>query len=200
MVSRLPSSQTTGQCGPAGWTIFRVAVFRVAVFRIAALLLACGILSVGLASRTASGQEFGRANDIETNAAYFFYGQPGEATIQVNLLGVRASGVYEVPDSTNLGKLLSLAGGMNLRPRTEEQERPEVTVRLHRGGQIGGDPAFEALLREILRGERDVPVLRENDTITVDVVQPSSFTFSQGLSIASTLASIGLLLDRVLNR
>lgn len=180
----------TRQRGPVGHITYQAAV----------LLLVGGIILGGIAPEAASAQEFGRANDIETNAAYFFYGQPGEATIQVNLLGVRASGVYEVPDSTDLGKILSLAGGMNLRPRTEEQERPEVTIRLHRGGQIGKDPAFEALLREILRGERDVPTLRENDTITVDVVQPSSFTFSQGLSIASTLASIGLLLDRVLNR
>ncbi|MCS4221262.1 hypothetical protein [Salinibacter ruber] len=190
MVTRLLSLQILGQHSLANWAMSQVAV----------LLLVSGTLILGITPEAASGQEFGRANDIKTNAAYFFYGQAGGATIQVNLLGVRASGVYEVPDSTDLGKVLSLAGGMNLRPRTEEQKRPEVTIRLYRGGQIGGDPAFEALLREILRGKRDVPVLRENDTITVDVVRPSTFTFSQGLSIVSTLASIGLLLDRVLNR
>lgn len=38
-------------------------------------------------------QEFGRAGELETNSAYFFYGRPGEATIQVNVLGVRQSGL-----------------------------------------------------------------------------------------------------------
>lgn len=165
----------------------------------ATVFLIGGILSFGLAPNTVKAQEFGRPNNIETNAAYFFYGQPGEATIQVSLLGVRASGIYEVPDSTDLRKVLSLAGGMNLRPRTDSEKRPRVTIHLHRGGQSGADPVFEALLREILRGEKEVPMLRENDVIMVDVVQPSEFTFSQGLSIVSTLTSVALLIARIVD-
>lgn len=189
MFSHLLFAWMPGRSDSARWTAFQMAP----------VLLLGGILLAGGVPQNAAAQEFGRPNNIETNAAYFFYGQPGEATIQVSLLGVRASGIYEVPDSTDLRTVLSLAGGMDLRPRSDNQKRPKVTIRLHRNGQMGTDPVFEALLREILRGEREVPMLRENDTIMVDVVQPSEFTFSQGLSIVSTLASVALLIARIVD-
>jgi len=145
-------------------------------------------------------QEFGRPSELDTNSAYFFYARPGDATIQVNVLGVRLSGLYEIPEGTDLSRLLALSGGMGLQPRTDREEPPEITIRLYRSTQPGGgDPTFEARYDEILRGRAEGPVLEENDVVMVDVVQPSEFTFSQGLSIVSTLTSVALIIVRILD-
>ena len=160
----------------------------------ALLLIVAGWGSVAPEARA---QEFGRIGEVQTNASYFYYAQPGEATVQVSLWGMPQPGIYEVPDSTALDRLLTLAGGVNMQTRQENRKPPRITVRLYRG-ERGEDPIVEARLEDILRGTAEVPILRENDRVVVETVQPTSFTWQDGLSIVSTAASLTLLVLRIL--
>ena len=152
----------------------------------------------GAGVQPVQAQEFTRSEETETNMAYFYYAQPAEATIQVELWGAGQPGLYEVPDGTGLRRLLILAGGVNLGRRQENQKPPRVTVRLYRNDNARDEPILEAQLEEILQNQRDVPQLREDDVVVVDVVQRSRFTWRDGLSIFTTAASLALLILRII--
>ena len=66
------------------------------------LLLACAFLVGGSLVLDAAAQEFGRLEKMKerTNVAYFYFAEPGAATVQVQVQGtVPRPGIYEVPDS-----------------------------------------------------------------------------------------------------
>ena len=164
---------------------------------------ACGVLFAILVLGSAGGrpvhaQEFGRIQDTKTNTAYFYYAKPGEATVQVAVWGVPQPGLYEIPDSTDLDRLLTLAGGIPMQTRQEGRKPPRITVRLYRPERSRQDPLLEARIQKILQGEIDAPHLRESDIVVVETVQPSQFTWQDGLSILSTAASLALLFLRIL--
>jgi hypothetical protein len=148
---------------------------------------------------TASAQEFNRRAETQTNLPYFYYAQPGQATVQVLVWG-RQSGVYEVPDSTDLDMLLTLAGGPELGPRSEREKPTKVTVRLYRPKQDRQDPMFEAPLDRMLTGEAAYPTLENGDIVVVETVRPSRFTWRDGLSLLTTAASLALLTLRIIDR
>jgi hypothetical protein len=165
----------------------------------AALGLLLGLLLMGIgAAPEARAQEFGRIGEVQTNAAYFYYAQPGEATVQVSLWGMPQPGIYEVPDSTALDRLLTMAGGVNMQTRQENRKPPRITVRLYRDGREESGPLVEARLEDILKGRIESPELREGDRVVVETIQPTSFTWQDGLSIVSTAASLSLLILRIL--
>lgn len=166
---------------------------------IGGIVLVVGLLlGAAVAPPLAQAQEFGGIQKPETNAAYFFYAQPGEATIKVSLWGVPQQGLYEVPDSTDLKRLLTLAGGIPLQQRQENRKPPRVTVRLYRPAQSRSEPLLETRIQAILRGTVDPPELREDDVVEVETVQPPRFTWQDGLSIVTTAASVTLLVLRIL--
>lgn len=89
---------------------------------------------------------------------------------------------------------------MGLRPRTDREDPPRITIRLYRSQRPGGeDPIFEARYKEILRGQTEAPILQEDDVVMVDVVQPQQFTFSDILSVTSTLTSVALIITRIVD-
>lgn len=168
--------------------------------RFSAGLLGIGLLLLtwGFGAQGTQAQEYGRVGEVETNAAYFYYANPGEATVQVSLWGVPRPGIYEIPDSTDLDRLLTLAGGVNTDPRRENRKPPRVTIRLYRSGEPRGTPAFEAQIKDLLGGQTSGPMLREDDIIVVETVLPSEFTWQDGLSILSTASSLTLLVLRII--
>lgn len=180
---------------PRCMTAVSIRVPAVWTLGIALTLLGLG----GVGGPTAQAQQFGRIAETETNAAYFFYAQPGQATIQVSLWGSGQAGLYEVPDSTHLDRLLTLAGGAaGLGERQENRKPPRVTVRLYRPNASRTEPVVDTRLKKILQGEVDAPELREGDVVVVETVQPSEFTFQDGVSILSTAASLTLLVLRII--
>lgn len=169
--------------------------------RRARMLLLVGLLMAGVGSGlgpSAQAQEFGRLQELETNVAYFFHARPGEATIQVSVWGtVPAPGIYEVPDSTDLDKLLTMAGGAPLQPRPERQDRPEITVRVFRPQQSERTLLFEARIEEILSGSKGFNQFQDNDVLVVESVEQESFTWRDLLSFSSTAISLALLVVRI---
>jgi hypothetical protein len=152
--------------------------------------------AVGLHS--AQAQEVGRIAETKTNTAYFYYAQPGEATVQIYVWGAAQAGIYEIPVGTSLARLLTMTGGVGRDVREEGQEPPRITVRHYRPEQSREDPLLETRAQNILQGNVEAQQLQENDIVVVERVQPNPFTWQDALSILTTASSITLLVLRVL--
>lgn len=171
-------------------------------FRPRSLLLVFGFLIAGSGlAPDASAQELGRLQEMkeQTNVAYFYFAKPGTATVQVQVQGtVPRPGIYEVPDSTDLNKLLTMAGGAALEPRPENRDRPEITIRIFRPTAQGRARLMEAPFEQILAGEEQFQTFKDGDILVVETVNQRSFTWRDALSFTSTGLSLALLVVRIL--
>lgn len=155
----------------------------------------------GVVAPPALAQEFGRLQEMKerTNVAYFYFAKPGEATVQVQVQGtVPRPGIYEVPDSTDLNKLLTMAGGAALEPRPENRERPKITIRVYRPEAQRRSPLVDASYETLLSGERQFRNFRDGDVVVVETIQQRGFTWRDILSVSSTLFSLALLVVRII--
>jgi hypothetical protein len=138
--------------------------------------------------------------------ANYVFTQRGDLPIYVSVWGaVRFGGRYEIPDGTDLGQLLSLAGGPGADVRgfivgvdfygRQSQGRGKTHIRVSRnmGGmnEVVLESRIDGLLKDNLRNFR----LRDGDVIMIDQVQ--RFNIWDAMSIVSISASILLLLDRI---
>jgi protein involved in polysaccharide export with SLBB domain len=169
-----------------------------------------------LAPAPADAQGFGRVEETNSNVAYFYHARPGQATVQISVWGtIPRPGIYEIPDTTDLDKLLTMAGGAPLQPRTEDRDPVKITVRVYRpqsdaASGAGNDAEsqsaprtmiFEAPLERMLAGKAQYPDLRDDDIVVVETVQPKEgFSFRDVLSVASTLGTLTLLALRIFDR
>jgi hypothetical protein len=168
---------------------------------VAVVLLLLGVANpIGV--ETAQAQAFGRVQETESNVSYFYHARPGEATVQVSLWGtVPRPGIYEVPDTTDLDKLLTMAGGAPMEARQENREAPTITVRVYRPEAGKRSKIFERRLENMLTGDTQYPALRDDDIVVVETVTPKQpFGWRDVLSVVSTLASLTLLGLRILTR
>lgn len=159
--------------------------------------LCAWVLLGGAGVQTVQAQEFGRIQETNTNTAYFYYAQPGQATVQIYVWGAAQAGIYEIPEGTSLARLLTMSGGVSRGTREEGQEPPRITVRLYRPEQSREEPLLETRAQNILQGNVEVQKLQENDIVVVETVQPSQFTWRDALSISSTVLSFTLLVFRL---
>jgi hypothetical protein len=166
--------------------------------------LLLGLVLVVAGGSAAYGQAFGRVEETKSNVAYFYHAKPGEATVQISVWGtVPRPGIYEVPDTTDLDKLLTMAGGAPLEPLQEDRDPPKITVRVYRPQKADEEKAkiFEAKLDRMLQGQVTYPALRDNDIVVVETVKPDKpFGWRDLLSVTSTLASLTLLGLRIFTR
>ncbi len=159
----------------------------------------------------AEGQQIPeRLQDIFTPGIYgssvanYYYAQPGDFTILVSVWGdVRNSGRYEVPVDTNIGQLLSLAGGpgADIRGITgadtwARRQAGNTIIRLSRlTGGAGREVVLEYRIEDLLRlREQEIP-LQEGDIIMIDRVR--RFNFWDFFAVINTSASMILVLDRI---
>ena len=140
--------------------------------------------------------------ETESNVAYFYHAKPGQATVQVSVWGtVPRPGIYEIPDSTDLDKLLTMAGGLPIGPRQRGKDAPEINVRLYRPGETGRRLLLETRVDSMLQGDVTYPLLRDDDILVVETIQPrEGFGIRDVLSIASTLGTLTLLSLRIFDR
>lgn len=166
-----------------------------------ALLMLAGLTTLSLPT-DARGQAFGRVEETKSNVAYFYHARPGEATVQLSVWGtVPRPGIYEIPDTTDLDKLLTMAGGAPLEARQEGQKAPSITVRVYRPEKNGRAQIFEAPLERMLQGNTTYPSLQDNDIVVVETVRPKQpFGWRDMLSILSTLGTLTLLGLRIFRR
>lgn len=170
---------------------------------ICAVLFFIAILSPGILR----AQEFGRVNDFENlGAAYNTFFQPGEATVQVQVLGsIGRTGMWEVGVSVDLGQLIALAGGPTATLYTESQgssrSHSEGTVKLYR--QTGGrrDLIYEASIDQMLMEPEHYPPLRDGDVLLLETIthQSARLTWRDGFTVLSTILTTAILIDRLSN-
>jgi len=169
---------------------------------VAATLLV-GLLAVPLMADPAHGQRFGRIDETQSNVAYFYHAQPGDATVQVSVWGtIPRPGIYEVPDSTDLDKLLTMAGGAPLEARQENRDAATINVRVYRPTPDSARSVlFASSIEEMLSEDTTYPLLRDDDIIVIETIQPRRrFTWRDALSVLSSLGTLTLLGLRIFDR
>ena len=144
-----------------------------------------------------------------SSVANYHFANPGDFTMLVSVWGdVGRSGRYEIPVGSNIGDLLSLAGGPGADVRGvagadtwSRRQAGNRIVRLSRltdGGRGGGDGReiiMELRIEELLRlKESDVP-LQDGDIIMIDRIRP--FDIWDVFTVVSTSGTLILLLDRI---
>ncbi|MEM1269047.1 MAG: SLBB domain-containing protein [Bacteroidota bacterium] len=145
----------------------------------------------------ASAQVFGRVEElISTSGQYFkFIPTPGMRTVQVEVLGaVKTPGLYEIGEGTNLGQVMSLAGGPALTARSSNTD-VTVMVRLYRPNTYENLPVFEANLTETVTQPRLYPDLQDGDALIVEVIEKEGFGWRDVLTVLNGAASIIFAID-----
>ena len=133
----------------------------------------------------------------QSTQANFSYTQPGDLTIFVDVWGaVRAPGLYEVSEGTHLSTLLSYTGGPPI-TTLGEQEDQIYTLRIYRGGQGEKDLVYETVMDDAVTALEGDPVLQSGDLFTAEMRVKQRFNWRSALDIASSFASITLLLLRI---
>ena len=157
--------------------------------RLSALLLLVGAL--GAASAQAQGLT------AASGVAVFRYAPPGEPTMDIRVWGaVRSAGIYQVEYETSLLDVLTLAGGPAL---PAETDRTEQTVRV----QVVRDPSgartvvLAAELGELTDRDVVLPDLQDGDLVTLTPESRQRFTWRDALSVTSSVASLALLILRI---
>ena len=145
----------------------------------------------------AQAQEFGRADEvIARGTAYHVFTRPGEATIQVLVLGsIGAAGIYEVSVGTDLAELFALARG-SVVGVTTTTEYQDMYLRLYRKQ---GD--IRVLIYEKKADEMvtigGFPELQEGDMLTVETIARARFTWRTALQIVTTVSVLILTVERL---
>ena len=135
---------------------------------------------------------------IAQGTAYHVYAEPGEATIEILVLGDTASGIYVVGGDTNLSELLALIGGTGGERVTPETE-VKRTIRLLR--EQGGQRVvvYEARYEELLRNPAGYPSLQDADVFTLETEARRRFSFRDTLTIVSSIGTLTLLALRLVD-
>ena len=135
---------------------------------------------------------------VAQGTSYFIFAAPGEATIELLVLGNAKSGVYVVGETTTFTELLALAGGVSAADRNENV-RIERTVRLLREQGAERVVVYEADADEALRQTGAHPALMNGDMVTVETEVHNRFNLRDTLSIVTSLASVTLLVLRLID-
>ncbi len=161
-------------------------------------LVTLALLGLVLTAPDARAQEFGRVGDfITSGTSYHVFAEPGEATVQVQVLGsVGAPGLYEVGVGTDLGRLLALTGGLQFLSE-DPNIRRSVEVRVYRLQDGRRTVIYEAPYEEVLQEPARYPVLQDEDAIVVEATTSRRFTWQNALSIIGSLAGLLLVVDRL---
>ena len=157
--------------------------------------LACA-LALPAAAQTSYGTpapetNLGSSRIVQNAAGSYHYFLPGEQTIRVSVEGgVQYPGLYEVSVSTDLRRLLSLAGGPRIDGR-ERDERQKIEVRLYRGGE----GQLYAATYQDLASNPVYPPLHQGDSVLVEVVKSRRFGWQQAATIAGGVTAVALLVQ-----
>lgn len=140
----------------------------------------------------ASAQTFGEVEERRsTSQAYFVHVLPGEATVVVSVWGtVQRPGTYEVSAGTDMGEVLSLAGGPILAPLRQVADTDvdrEVRVRLYRVAGEARTMLYDAPLAEMVSAPGAYPTLADGDVVEVQTNETElrRWTWRDSLTVGS---------------
>jgi hypothetical protein len=167
------------------------------------LLLFLFVSSVTVEAQVINRDEFATPGIYGSSVANYYFARPGDFTMLVSVWGaVGRSGRYEVPVGTDIGQLLSLAGGPGADVRGvvgadnwSRRAAGTTIVRLSRSRGEGREIILELRIEDLLRlREQNVP-LQEGDIVMIDQIR--SFNIWDLFSVISTSGTLILLLDRI---
>jgi hypothetical protein len=141
-------------------------------------------LCLTLAAGPAWAQQGGTAGGRQAGGtAYYTFARPGQNTIEVLVLGGGRSGVYEIGENIDLGKLMALAGGGG------GGGNAKVTVNLFRLQDGRRSRVLEETLRSLAERPK-YPSLREGDVVRIETRQ--GLNWRDWLRITSSVTSLTL--------
>lgn len=159
--------------------------------RLSAVLVLLALFSGPLRAQT-----FGQVEERRsTSRAYFVHVLPGEATVVASVWGtVQLPGTYEVSNGTDMGELLSLAGGpvfAPLRQSTELELERDVRVRLYRQDGMARTLAYDATLDEVVAAPEAYPVIQDGDIVEVTTAETERrrWTWRDTATVGSLVAT-----------
>lgn len=135
---------------------------------------------------------------IAQGTSYHVFAQPGEATIEVLVLGGTSAGVYVIGAGTNLSKFLALIGGGGM-ARTTSDTTVETTVRLLREEDGQRVVVYEAEVEDLVRDPSTYPQLRDGDVFSIETEVSRRFGLRETLSIVSSIGTLTLLVIRFID-
>lgn len=139
------------------------------------------------------GNPFGTQGPQTSQASYYYVAKPGELTMQVNLWGdVLKPGRYEVPITTDLIQLISLAGGP-----TRDANLSEVQIsRFSRSS--AGIQKYQAKinLADFFKTEEAKLALQAGDAIFIDY--ETRLNIRDAITIISTAALITIAVSQAI--
>lgn len=135
---------------------------------------------------------------IAQGTSYHVFAQPGEATIEVLVLGDASAGIYVVGADTNLSKFLALIGGAGAESTSDEREVTK-TVRLLREEAGQRVVVYEAEVEELVRDPSAYPQLQDGDVFSIETEVSRRFNLRETLSIVSSLSTLTLLVIRLID-
>lgn len=140
-----------------------------------------------------------RVEETKTNTDtyFYFYINPGMPTIRVQMLGaVRAPGLYEVGEETDLGQLVALAGGPIVTARAR-RSRLEIGLKVFRPTPVGQEIIFDNQFEFPAANATTYPPLMDGDVVMMDVVQRQRISWRDVTSIVSTIGILALSYERL---
>ena len=165
-------------------------------YRLAPVFLTCLLLG---AAPAAVAQGFSGLDDIDaTGMSYHRFVRPGEATVEVLMLGsAGASGLYVIGMDTGLPEFLALSGvSMG---SSGGNEKTDVTVRLYRQQGTNREVIYEAPLEEVLTAPAQIPVFMDGDIVYLESRSRRRVDWLQLLRSVSSIATLIYVVERVVS-
>jgi hypothetical protein len=166
------------------------------------LLLLAALVSVPAAAQgfdPCQGRFLRPTPEGTPTASYHRYYLPGEATVQVSVVGaVQQPGLYEIAVGTDIGRLLALAGGPRYDVRESGRGR-RVELRLFRP-EAGPEAIYATTLQDAATNTVVYPSLCEGDTFLIDVIERKRIGLQEIATIAGGVSAIAFLVSAVLGR
>jgi len=132
-------------------------------------------------------------------ASYHRFYLPGEATVQVSVVGaIQQPGLYEVAVGTDIGRLLALSGGPRYDIRESGRGR-RVELRLFRP-EAGPQAIYATTLQDAATNTSVYPDLCEGDTFLVDVIERRRFGLQEIATVAGGVSAIAFLVSVIAGR
>lgn len=128
-----------------------------------------------------------------TTGPYTRIAVPGEATVQVMVMGVEVNaGLYEIGESIELDELLVLTGGGTYDPKTYK-----TTIYVYR--QAGGERTviYEEPIQRVLIDNSTYPQFQNGDILLVERILRNRYTLFEVARTVSSATSLILLAIRI---
>lgn len=144
-----------------------------------------------------SAQDFAGLGEVEAGGtAYYTFVRPGEATIQVLVVG-SGGGIYEIGRNTRMDEFLALLGGAPEFATRAQDRRTKVSIQLYRleGGRR--NLLYDERLEDMIMAPADYPRLEAGDIFVVETITRRRISYRTVLQFVTSTSSLLLLLDRL---